>query len=58
MFSQSNGIECDPVFLDLSKAFDQVWHNGLLYELECNGVPGKVMILIRNFLRDWKQRVF
>ena len=34
-----------------------MWHDGLLYKLECNGISGNVMILIRNFLRDRKQRV-
>ena len=43
--------------MDLSKAFDRLWHDGLRYKLECNGISGNVMILIRNFLRDRKQRV-
>ena len=45
------------VFLDLSKAFDRVWHEGLLYKLECNGISGDLLNLIRNFLTKRKQRV-
>ena len=56
-FEASPSRETHAVFLDLSKAFDRVWHDGLLYKLECNGISGNVMILIRNFLRDRKQRV-
>ena len=56
-FEASPSRETRAVFLDLSKAFDRVWHDGLLYKLECNGISGNVMILIRNFLSDRKQRV-
>ena len=55
-FDASPSKETRAVFLDLSKAFDRVWHKGLLYKLECNGISGKLIILIRNFLSDRKQR--
>ena len=56
-FEASPSKETRAVFLDLSKAFDRVWNDGLLYKLECNGISGNVIILIRNFLRERKQRV-
>ena len=42
--------ETRAVFLDISKAFDEVWHEGLLYKLECNGIS-------ENYLFNRYQRV-
>ena len=49
--------ETRAVFLDLSKAFDRVWHEGLIHKLKCNGVSGNMLALISSFLTDRKQRV-
>ena len=49
--------ETRAVFLDLSKAFDRVWHKGLLYKLECSGISGSLLALIRDFLANREQRV-
>ena len=49
--------ETRAVFLDLSKAFDRVWHEGLLYKLECCGISGNLLSLISNFLTNREQRV-
>ena len=41
-----NAFDCNPslevrgVFLDISKAFDKVWHDGLIYKLKRNGITG------------------
>ena len=45
------------VFLDISKAFDKVWHSGLLYKLKRNGVNGKILSIIESFLSNRMQRV-
>ena len=45
------------VFLDMSKAFDRVWHEGLIYKLRTLGVSGKLLLLFQSFLSDRKQRV-
>ena len=45
------------VFLDISKAFDKVWHKGLIYKLKQNGILGKLLNLITDFLSNRKQRV-
>ena len=55
-------FECNPpldvrsVYLDISKAFDRVWHDGLIYELKHCGVSGELLSLIQSFLKDRKQR--
>ena len=51
------GKEVLAVFCDISKAFDRVWHAGLLYKLEAAGVTGEVLAWFKNYLSDRKQRV-
>ena len=43
------------VYLDISKAFDRVWHDGLIYKLKRCSVSGKLLSLIQSFLKDRKQ---
>ena len=45
------------VFLDLSKAFDKVWYDGLLYKLKRMGICGEYLGLLDSFLSDRFQRV-
>ena len=45
------------VFLDISKAFDKVWHEGLIFKLRQNGISGNILNLLRNYLQNRKQRV-
>ena len=45
------------VFLDLSKAFDRVWHDGLLYKLKSNENDGNLFKLIKSFLNNRCQPV-
>ena len=45
------------VFLDISKAFDKVWHDGLIYKLQQNGISGELLNILVDFLNNRKQRV-
>ena len=45
------------VFLDMSKAFDKVWHEGLLYKLKQNEISSQMLNLLTNYLDKRKQRV-
>ena len=55
--SFDDGYEVRGVFLYISKAFDKVWHNGLIYKLNRNGVNGNLLNLIIDFLDATKQRI-
>ena len=56
-FDNRNSLEVRSVFLDISKAFDKVWHEGLIFKLKQNGVGGNVINLHGNYLSSRKQRV-
>lgn len=45
------------VFCDISKAFDRVWHKGLLFKLERLGITGPLLDWFQNYLSFRKQRV-
>ena len=49
--------EVRSLFLDMSKAFDKVWHDGLLFKLQRNGIEGQLLQLFRSCLSNRKQRV-
>ena len=44
-------------FLDITKAFDRVWHNGLLFKLRQFGVEGSFHFWCESYLSNRKQRV-
>ena len=56
-FEDPKSLEVRAVFLDISKAFDKVWHDGLLFKLKQNGVSGGLLKLFENDLHNRKQRV-
>ena len=42
----------------MSKAFDKVWHEGLLFILKQIGINGKLLNLLKSYLTNRNQRVF
>ena len=44
--------EARVVALDISKAFDKVWHRGLVHKLKSYGISGKLLGTISDFLAD------
>ena len=56
-FDCNPSLEVRSVFLDISKAFDKVWHEGLLCKLESMGISGELYNLLENYLSGRFQRV-
>ena len=47
-----------PVFLNISKAFDKVWHEGrLIFKLKENDISSELLHILFDFLSNRKQRV-
>ena len=56
-FDHNPSLEVRGNFLDISKAFDKVWHDGLLYKLESFGISGNLLKLFHSYLNNRQQRV-
>ena len=47
-----DGNEVRGFFLDISKGFDRVWHEGLLFRLQQNGISGELIAVENRVLND------
>ena len=56
-FEEFPSREMRAVFLDISKAFDEVWHDGLLFKLKSYGISGCLFSVIEDFLDNRQQHV-
>ena len=54
-FSRSGATRA--VAFDISKAFDRVWHAGLLHKLKSYGISGQIFGLISSFLSNRRLQV-
>lgn len=45
------------VLLDMEKAFDRVWHEGLIYKLSTSTAPRRLVRVVASFLEDRQFRV-
>ena len=55
--SFDEGQEFRGVFLDISKAFNKVWHDSIIFKLTQNAISGNLLKLLRNFLSERRQHV-
>ena len=55
--SFDDGFEVRSVFLDISKAFDKVWHERIIFKLKQNGISDDSLNILFDFLRNRKQSV-
>ena len=56
-FECPDNLEVRAVFLDISKAFDKVWHEGLIFKLKQNGIRGNLLNFFISYLSHRHQRV-
>ena len=56
-FDENLTVDVREVFLLLSKAFDKVWHDGIIFKLEAYGAEGELLSLLKNYLENREQRV-
>ena len=47
--SFDEGFEARGVFLDISKAFHRMWHDGLIFKHQENCISGKLLLLLKDF---------
>ena len=52
-----DGFEVRSVFLDISKAFDKIWHKWIIFKLKQYGSLDDLLNILSHFLRDIKERV-
>ena len=57
-FDRNPSLEVRSVFFDILKAFNKVWHEGLLYKLKSMSISGQIYNLLENYLSSRFQRVF
>ena len=48
------GLEVCGIFLDISKAFDRAWHDGLAFKLHQNSISGDIRNILQDFLHNRK----
>ena len=41
----------------MSKAFNKVWHEGIMFQLQQNGISDGLLSILSDFLRNRKQRI-
>ena len=51
------GKEVRVVFLEISKAYDKVWHKGLIFKLRSIGISGNLIEWFNDYLANRKQHV-
>ena len=55
--SFDEGFKFRGVFLDISKAFDKVWQDDIVFKLTQNEISGNLLKVLRDFLSERGPRV-
>ena len=46
------------MFLEISKAFDKVWYQSILYKLKQNDISGNLLETLTDFLKDQSKELY
>ena len=52
-----DGEDTCMVFLDVSKAFDKVWHKALIFKLQKMGIRGNLLKWLKDYISGRHQKV-
>ena len=55
--SLDESLEARSVLINISKTFDKVWHDDIIFKLTQNGISGNLLNLLHDLLNEIKQRV-
>ena len=56
-FDENPTRDMRDVFLDISNAFDKIWHDGLMFKLKVYGIEDELLSLLENYLQNREKRV-
>ena len=56
-FNENPIVDVRGIFLDISKAFDKVWHDGIIFKLKAYGIEGELLSLLKKYLENREHRV-
>ena len=56
-FDENPTVDVRGDFLNISKAFDKVWHDSFIFKLKLYNVEGELLLLLKNYLHNREQRV-
>ena len=57
VFDENLNDDVRGVFLHISKAFDKVWHDGIIFKSKAYGAEGELLLLLKKYLENQYQRV-
>ena len=55
-FDENPTREVRGIFLDISEAFDKLWHDSFIFKLKVYGIEGELLSLLENYLQNCEQR--
>ena len=54
-FDENTAVDGRRVFLDIRKAFDKVWHDGIIFMIKAYGAEGEALSLLKNLKIENKE---